>query len=67
MDRNRLLRRKGKRYDGVVLNQEHPQHGWGRYAAKKSRKGFVADWNKPVVFVDANDDPNDGAGHWEFK
>jgi hypothetical protein len=62
-DWNRLARRRGKRVQGDVINQKHPQHGWGRYEVGKNGK---ADYKRPVVFVDDNDDPDDGSGHWEY-
>lgn len=64
MDWNRLRGRKGKRPKRDVVNQQHPQHGWGRYEVGKDG---AADFRRPVVFVDDNDDPNDGSGHWEYK
>lgn len=56
------LFRKGRRYDGLVCQAQHPRHGWGYYAVQRNAPNF----RRPLRWVDdAPGDPQDGSGHFE--
>jgi hypothetical protein len=70
MNRNRLLRKSGKRYDGLtcycVDRLAVPFEG--HYALKRNKNGYYdPDPKTPIRWVEEEpDDPDHLGGYWEY-